>query len=52
MKNILKNYRNYHFLIILNTDTPLPFKNLYATPSTLGNDRIALAAAATVYTSI
>ena len=34
------------FLIILNTDTPLPFKNLYATPSTLGNDRIALAAAA------
>ena len=30
----------------MNTTTPLPFKNRYTTPSTLGNDRIALAAAA------
>ena len=33
-------------LLLLNSDTPLPFKNLYSSPSTLGNDRIALAAAA------
>lgn len=42
----LEELQKLPFLIILNTDTPLPFKNLYATPSTLGNDRIALAAAA------
>jgi len=41
----LEELQKLPFLIILNTDTPLPFKNLYATPSTLGNDRIALAAA-------
>ena len=42
----LEELQKLPFLITLNTDTPLPFKNLYATPSTLGNDRIALAAAA------
>ena len=31
----------------LDTTTKLPFNNLYATPATLGNDRKALAAAAT-----
>ncbi len=41
----LEELQKLPFLITLNTDTPLPFKNLYATPSTLGNDRIALAAA-------
>ena len=41
----LEELQKLPFLIILNTDTPLPFKNLYATPATLGNDRIALAAA-------
>ncbi len=41
----LEELQKLPFLILLNTDTPLPFKNLYATPSTLGNDRIALAAA-------
>jgi len=33
-------------LLLLNSDTQVPFKNLYSSPSTLGNDRIALAAAA------
>lgn len=33
-------------LIILNSQTPLPFKNNYRTPETLGNDRLALAAGA------
>ena len=33
-------------LLLLNSDTLVPFKNLYSSPSTLGNDRIALAAAA------
>ena len=42
----LEELQKLPFLIILNTDTPLPFKNRYTTPSTLGNDRIALAAAA------
>ena len=42
----LEELQKLPFLITLNTDTPLPFKNLYATRSTLGNDRIALAAAA------
>lgn len=32
--------------IVLNATTELPFKNLYATPKTLGVDRIALVAAA------
>ena len=33
-------------LVELSAGTPLPFKNLYATPETLGNDRKALVAAA------
>ncbi|HET7361423.1 MAG TPA: type III pantothenate kinase [Salinimicrobium sp.] len=33
-------------ILILDASTPLPFKNLYATPETLGNDRKALVAAA------
>jgi len=33
-------------LLILNNHTPVPFVNRYATPQTLGVDRIALAAAA------
>ena len=33
-------------LIVLNAGTPLPFTNRYATPDSLGVDRIALAAAA------
>lgn len=33
-------------LVELSAATPLPFKNLYATPATLGNDRKALVAAA------
>lgn len=32
--------------IILNYTTPLPFKNLYASPETLGKDRLACAVAA------
>lgn len=36
--------------LLLNHDTPLPFKNRYETPHTLGLDRMALAAAAsTIY---
>lgn len=45
-KEYLEELQKLPFLITLNSDTQLPFKNLYATPSTLGNDRIALAAAA------
>ncbi|MFD0964345.1 type III pantothenate kinase [Pseudofulvibacter geojedonensis] len=33
-------------LLVLNKDVAIPFKNLYATPKTLGVDRIALIAAA------
>ena len=33
--------------VFLNSDTKVPFRNLYATPKTLGVDRIALAGAAT-----
>ena len=32
-------------LLILNSETKLPFKNLYKTPKTLGVDRIALVSA-------
>ena len=42
----LKELNKLPLLVTLNNNTPLPFKNLYASPSTLGNDRIALAAAA------
>jgi type III pantothenate kinase len=34
------------FLIELSNETPVPFKNIYETPKTLGIDRIALAAGA------
>ncbi len=33
-------------LLVLSADTPLPVRNLYGTPGTLGNDRIAAAVAA------
>ncbi|MDX1270272.1 type III pantothenate kinase [Bizionia paragorgiae] len=33
------------YLLILDHETPLPFKNLYSTPKTLGIDRIALVCA-------
>ncbi|MDB2658256.1 type III pantothenate kinase [Flavobacteriaceae bacterium] len=50
VKDIKEEYRKeinkLPLLVTLNTTTPLPFKNRYTTPSTLGNDRIALAAAA------
>ncbi|NJW53123.1 type III pantothenate kinase [Salinimicrobium oceani] len=36
-------------IVVLSGSTPLPFKNLYATPATLGNDRKALIAAATKF---
>jgi len=40
------NYINKHFdTLILNDKTKLPFQNLYATPATLGKDRIALVSA-------
>jgi len=40
------NYLNLHFiLLVLSHETPLPFNNLYATPKTLGIDRIALVCA-------
>ena len=42
----LEEFKKLPLLHTLNTTTKLPFKNLYTTPSTLGNDRIALAAAA------
>ncbi len=43
--NELLESKNIKFLE-LTASTPLPFKNLYKTPETLGKDRIALAAAA------
>ena len=40
------NYLDIHFnLLVLSHETPLPFNNLYATPKTLGIDRIALVCA-------
>jgi len=40
------NYIDNHFdILILNDKTKLPFQNLYATPATLGKDRIALVSA-------
>ena len=36
---------NHFELVILNSKTKLPFKNLYKTPKTLGVDRIALVCA-------
>ncbi|MDO1501536.1 type III pantothenate kinase [Winogradskyella maritima] len=37
--------RQHFKLLQLNSDTKLPFKNLYATPKTLGVDRLALVSA-------
>jgi len=42
----LKKLENYFQVMVLSRETPLPFENLYATPDTLGVDRLALAAAA------
>jgi type III pantothenate kinase len=44
-KTIFKKYKNINFLF-LTSKIALPFKNNYATPATLGVDRIALVAAA------
>ncbi|NJY63667.1 type III pantothenate kinase [Salinimicrobium sp. CDJ15-81-2] len=40
------NFQRQVRLVELSAATPLPFKNLYGTPETLGNDRKALVAAA------
>lgn len=39
-------YKRFSKVIPLNSQTPLPIKNLYQTPETLGSDRIAGAAGA------
>src|SRR5690606_7581105 len=44
----ISNLKKIGNLIIVNHNSPIPFKNLYATPSTLGIDRIVLAAGATL----
>lgn len=46
LQNLLEQKTN---TLVLTHHTPLPFENLYASPQTLGVDRIALAAAATNY---
>jgi type III pantothenate kinase len=49
-ENLLKSIKSFCPLHILDTKTRLPFKNLYKTPETLGNDRIAgLAGAYSIY---
>lgn len=46
----LSDVRSFCKLHVLGTKTLLPFKNLYKTPETLGNDRVAaLAAACSLY---
>lgn len=40
-ESLLSGIKSFCHLHILNTKTRLPFKNLYKTPETLGNDRIA-----------
>ena len=40
--NDVTNISNYYNSIILTHNTQIPIKNLYKTPETLGNDRIAL----------
>ena len=43
-------FLHHHFYYLkLDITTPLPFKNLYQTPQTLGKDRIAIAAAAQAF---
>lgn len=44
--NVIEELGERFELLLLNRKTSVPFKNLYATPETLGVDRIALAAAA------
>ncbi len=44
-KDIRYIAKHYKDLILLDSDTKLPFKNLYSTPKTLGIDRIALVSA-------
>ncbi len=44
--SIKTEVKNEYFLLELNQEIKLPFMNKYATPSTLGKDRIALVAAA------
>ena len=43
LENLLKNHTTYQ--IIFNSTTPLPVRNKYKTPNTLGRDRIANALA-------
>ena len=43
-KEIITYLQKQSFLISLNTETKIPFNNLYKTPKTLGVDRIALMA--------
>ncbi len=46
----IDSFLNRHFYYLkLEPDTPLPFKNRYRTPKTLGKDRIAIAAAAQAF---
>lgn len=44
--SINKYLKQLGFFIELDKNTPVPFKNCYSTPDTLGKDRIAIAAAA------
>ncbi|TBW28048.1 type III pantothenate kinase [Gramella sp. KN1008] len=43
---IISEVKGIYFLLELNSTIKLPFKNEYATPATLGKDRMALVAAA------
>jgi len=45
---VIENLKKLGNLIIVTHESPIPFKNLYATPTTLGIDRIVLAAGATL----
>lgn len=45
---VIENLKKLGNLIIVTHESPIPFKNLYATPATLGIDRIVLAAGATL----
>src|SRR5690606_21619360 len=42
----LKEIKKHLKLVVLNSDTRLPFKNLYTTPRTIGMDRLALVSGA------
>jgi type III pantothenate kinase len=44
----LKTISKYFNLIVLDSSTKIPFKNLYKTPTTLGVDRIALVCASMI----